>query len=183
MNAIGLAFAPSSKKVSARRLWLASLKPNGRTNRLVSGQAAPLGRFLVVLRYFLARVVHVGQAGLSLGISLFGRVLGLLDVFRLAGRRGRGGQNDQGNEEKYQLPSAGVSIEHSSHQTPPKSLSFAEEKAVSRPSAYQSTPEPAPGPISLSETAAPPLWASTIFDPDPRQNEAHSCPVLHLLEV
>ena len=26
-------FAPSSKKVSARRLWLASLKPSGRTSR------------------------------------------------------------------------------------------------------------------------------------------------------
>ena len=32
-NAIGLALALSSRKASARRLWLASLKPSGRTSR------------------------------------------------------------------------------------------------------------------------------------------------------
>ena len=38
---------------------------------------------------------------------------------------------------------------------PPESLSLAGQAAISRPLACQSTPEPVPGPISLSGTAGP----------------------------
>ena len=44
---------------------------------------------------------------------------------------------------------------------PPESLSFAGQAAISRPLACQSTPEPVPGPISLSGTAGPAACGET----------------------
>ena len=44
---------------------------------------------------------------------------------------------------------------------PPESLSFAGQAAISRPLACQSTPEPVPGPISLSGTAGPATCGET----------------------
>ena len=44
---------------------------------------------------------------------------------------------------------------------PPESLSLARQAAISRPLACQSTPEPVPGPISLSGTADPAACGET----------------------
>ena len=67
----------------------------------------------------------MAKAELSLGISLLGHLAQLLDILSLGETRLMPPKHDQGEEEECELPSAGVSDGHDSHQTPPKFLNYA----------------------------------------------------------
>ena len=75
---------------------------------------------------------------LSLGVSSVSRLAELPNVLVLGETRSHPCQNDQRNEEKYQLPSARVSVGHDPI-TPPKSSILAGQAVLSRGPATRST--------------------------------------------
>ena len=145
----------------------------------------PLCRLFLVLRHSPAGAVTFAQVGLSSGLSSFGRLAYLLDggLFLVRVLCASGMESGQGNEEKYQLPSVGVSVGHDSYQTPPKSLILAGQARVSRSPAYLKLRKPSQPRFSTQRPQASPLWSMRNFGPDPRKKQACFCPVPHLLEV